>query len=323
MPSLPSTLLLASASLALLGSSAHSAQSAVDLGLAAQYVVLSKAGISTTGTTFVVGNMAVSPISAIAITGFPLTLDASGTFATSPLVEGKIYAATYAPPTPAILTTVISNMETAYTDAAGRTTPDTTELGSGILDGVTLPPGLHKWGTDFLLTSSMTFAGGPQDVWILQIAQDLDLGTGARVNLEGGALAANIFWQVGGQATLGTTSHFAGILLSQSSIAARTGATVDGRLFAQTAVTLDANQVVAPVSGSNLVLAIESIVRAPDGRVTLKVRETPGRELTMQHSHDLVNWTTFLITTPDTSQLTVIHQSELDDPHHFYRAMYP
>ena len=83
-------------------------------------MILSKSGISTTGVTLIIGNIGVSPIAATAITGFGLILDRTGQFSRSSLVSGNIYAATYAVPTPANLTTAIHNMEAAYTDAAGR-----------------------------------------------------------------------------------------------------------------------------------------------------------------------------------------------------------
>eukprot|EP00964_Phaeocystis_antarctica_P134707 scaffold98977_cov45-Phaeocystis_antarctica.AAC.1 len=84
--------------------------------------------------------MGTSPIYAAAITGFALVLDASTTFSKSSLVTGKVYAADYTPPTPAKMTTAISDMEAAYTDAAGRASPDMLDLAAGGLDGKTLEP---------------------------------------------------------------------------------------------------------------------------------------------------------------------------------------
>jgi hypothetical protein len=135
-------------------------------------------------------------------------------------------------------------METAYTDAAGRTLPDFTELGAGNIDGLTLVPGLYKWGTGVTIPTGVTLTGGANDVWIFQIAQDLTVGNGAIVTLSGGAQATNIFWQVAGQVTLGTTSQFKGIILCQTLIQMNTGAKLEGRALAQTAVTLDSNNVI-------------------------------------------------------------------------------
>jgi len=219
----------------------------VVLGTAGNFVILTKTGISTTGTTSIVGGIGVSPIDSTAITGFGLVLDPSEEFATSSLVTGKVYAADYAPPTPDNLTTAVSDMETAYTDAAGRTLPDFTELGGGDISGLTLAPGLYKWGTGVTIDDTgVTLSGGPNDVWIFQIEEDLTVADGAIVTLSDGAQAENIFWQVAGQATLGTTSDFTGIVLCQTLIALNTGAVMNGRALAQTTVTLDANAVTEP-----------------------------------------------------------------------------
>lgn len=219
----------------------------VNLGDAGDFVILSKAGVSSTGTTSITGDVGVSPIDSTAITGFGLILSPSNRFSTSSLVTGRVYAADYASPTPAKLTVAVSDMETAYTDAAGRSLPDFTELYSGDLTGQSLVPGLYKWGTGVLISAGgVTLAGGPTDVWIFQIAQDLTVDSDAIVHLTGGASAANIFWQIAGQATIGTEVQMRGVILSATQIVMSTGASLVGRALAQTAVTLDANTINAP-----------------------------------------------------------------------------
>lgn len=229
------------------GTAAAAGPKPVVLGTAGNFVILAKSGISTTGTTLVTGNIGVSPIDSTAITGFSLIMDASNTFSTSSLVVGSVYAADYTDPTPANMTTAVSNMEGAYTDAAGRSLPNHTELGAGNISTMTLSPGLYKWGTGVSIDNTgVTLTGGANDVWIFQIAQDLTVANTAIVTLSGGAQAKNIFWQVAGQTTLGTTSNFKGIILCQTAIVMNTGATLLGRALAQTAVTLDANPVTQP-----------------------------------------------------------------------------
>ncbi len=220
--------------------------STVLLGSAGNYVILAKAAISATVGTAIVGDLGVSPAAQSFITGFGLVNDATNEFATSSLVTGSIYASDNAPPTPTILTTAIGDMETAYTDAAGRVTPDFTNLGAGDVTGMTLVPGLYTWGTSLQATSGFTITGGADDIWIFQIAQDLTIGNGVMVTLGGSAQPKNIFWQVAGQTSLGTTSDFKGIILCMTQIVVQTGATVNGRLLAQTQVTLDANAVTEP-----------------------------------------------------------------------------
>ena len=219
---------------------------AVSLGTAGNYVILAKSAVSTTGTTAVTGHIGVSPAAQSFITGFSETLDATNTFATSGIVTGRLYAADMTSPTPSTLTTAVGDMETAYTDAAGRVTPDFLNMGAGDISGLTLIPGLYKWGTGVLITSDVTLAGSDSDVWIFQIAEDLKVSNGVMVTLSGGALPENIFWQVAGQTSLGTTASFKGVILCQTQIVLQTGAVLNGRALAQTAVTLDANVVTQP-----------------------------------------------------------------------------
>jgi hypothetical protein len=223
--------------------------SPVNLGMAAPFAILTKAGITNVPMSHITGNLGVSPIAASGITGFSLVLDRTRTFSRSTQVTGKIYAADYASPTPANLTTAVSNMETAYTDAAGRA-PDFTELYAGDISGQTLAPGVYKWSTGVLISTDVTLAGASNAVWIFQIAGDLTVGSGANVLLSGGAQAGNIFWQVGGGAgaEIGTTAHVEGTILTATAIHLRTGASLNGRALAQTAVTLDHNTIVLPIS---------------------------------------------------------------------------
>lgn len=221
----------------------------VALGASAPFAVLAKTGISTVPASAVTGDLGTSPIDSTAITGFSLILDSTNTFSRSSQVTGKVYAADYASPTPSNLTAAVSNMEAAYTDAAGRPLPDFTELYSGDLSGQTLVPGLYKWSTGVLINSNMTLAGAGDGVWIFQIAGDITVGSGARVQLSGGANAKNVFWQVGGGTgvEIGTTAHVEGTILAMKAIHLRTGASLNGRALAQSAVTLDGNTVAIPV----------------------------------------------------------------------------
>ncbi len=217
-----------------------------DLGSAANYVILAKTGVSNNTGSTVTGNIGVSPVAATAITGFALVADATNVFSTSAKVTGKVYAANYAVPTPSNLTTAISNMETAYTDAAGRTTPDFIELGTGNLAGLTLTPGLYKWSTSVNIPSSFTIAGSATDVWIFQIAGNVTMAAAQSINLSGGALAKNIFWQVAGSVSVDANSAFQGNILGKTSITFLSGASLSGRALAQTAVVMDNNVITRP-----------------------------------------------------------------------------
>jgi len=217
----------------------------IDLGTAGNYVILSKTGISSVPNSIVTGNIGVSPIDSTAITGFSLTVDATNEFATSSQITGKVYASDYTSPTPSTLTTAISNMETAYTDAAGRAV-DYTELHVGDLSGQTLTAGVYNWGTSVVINSDVTIKGGANDVFIFQIAGGITQASGTKIILQGGVQAKNIFWQTAQTVSIGTNAHLEGIVLSKTNITLGTNASINGRLLAQTAVTLDKSTVVAP-----------------------------------------------------------------------------
>ena len=211
----------------------------VDLGAAANYRMLAKSGISTVPDSAVSGNIGVSPIDSTAITGFSLTMDGSGEYATSDQVSGRVYATDYATPAPSKLTTIVGDMEAAYTDAAGRSDPDVTELGGGDISGLTLAPGLYKWGTSVAINDDITLDGGSNDTWIFQIAGDLTMASDTKVTLRNGATVKNIVWQVAERAVLGTGTQFVGTVLTKAGIDVRTGASVNGSLYAQSDVTLE------------------------------------------------------------------------------------
>jgi hypothetical protein len=212
----------------------------VDLGSAGNFTVLSKTGITNVVRSDVVGNVGTSPITGAAllltcdqVTGYIYTVDAAG-----PL-PCRVTDATR-------LTAAVGDMEAAYNDAAGRVNPDVVNLGAGEIGGLTLAPGLYKWGTSVNISNDVTLAGGPNDVWILQIAGNLTEDSAKHVTLTGGAQAKNVFWQSAGAVAIGTQAHFEGVILTKTMIAMKTKASINGRLLAQTAVTLQMNSVVQP-----------------------------------------------------------------------------
>ena len=217
----------------------------VGLGTAANFVILAKSGISTVPQSSVTGNIGVSPIARGGMTGFSETVDGSNTFSTSTQVVGRLYAADYASPSPADLGAAVLDMQAAYSDAAGRA-PDYTELGAGNIGGMTLTPGTYRWSTVLSIPTDVTLNGGPDDVFIFQVAGGITQASATNVILTGGARAQNVFWQAAGVVAIGTTAHLEGIVLGATGITLATGASVTGRLFAQTAVTLQMNAVTQP-----------------------------------------------------------------------------
>ncbi|MFH5881482.1 ice-binding family protein [Liberiplasma polymorphum] len=215
----------------------------VVLGDANNFVILAESGISTTVGSTITGDIGISPSSATYITGFDLIMHSSGEYATSSLITGKAYTSTYASPTPSILTTAISNMRTAYTDALGREA-NYTNLYSGDLSGKTLTAGVYKFGTSVLINTDLTLNGSSSDVWIFQIDGNLTMASDMKITLSGGARAENIFWVVADTVAIGSGSHVEGTILAKTDIVMGTGSSINGKLYAQTAVTLESTTVV-------------------------------------------------------------------------------
>ena len=223
----------------------HAVVAPVPLGTAGTYAILAKSGISGIIGT-VSGDLGVSPAAATYITGFSLTADATNTYATSAQVTGRIYAASYVAPTPAHLTLAVSDMELAFTDAAART-PEVSELAGGLIGGLALPPGSYAWSTAVAIVGDVTLVGGPDEVWLFQVAGGVSLAANSHVVLAGGALAKNVVWQVsGGPVMLAASAGLVGIVLAKTSVTLAAGASVHGRLLAQTNVDVDGSTVIAP-----------------------------------------------------------------------------
>jgi len=212
----------------------------VPLGLAGKFVILSKSGITNVYQSVVTGDIGSSPITGAAI------------HLTCAEVAGTIYSVNAAGPLPCRvtnatrLTQAVNNMQTAYVNAAGRSNPDFLNLGAGNIGGMTLSPGLYKWTSNLLIPTHITLSGSATDVWIFQVSGTLNVSSGVKVILSGGAKPYNIYWQTTGAVTLGTTSRFKGTILSNTSINMLTGAVITGRLLAKTAVTLQKNTVTKP-----------------------------------------------------------------------------
>lgn len=212
----------------------------LNLGIAGDFAILSKTGVTDVYKSSVVGDVGSSPITGAAV------------LVSCAEVVGTIYTVDAAGPLPCRVTNAtrlgiaVLDMQAAYTDAAGRVNPNFLNLGAGNIGGKTLTAGLYKWTTALMIPTDIAISGSPTDVWIFQVAGTLNMSSAVRITLEGGALAKNIYWQTSGAVTLGTTSHFEGIILSQTGINMKTGATINGRMLAQTAVTLQMNAVTQP-----------------------------------------------------------------------------
>jgi uncharacterized protein (TIGR03437 family) len=202
---------------------AKAQQAPVDLRSDSSFAILAGTTVTVTGGGTITGNIGI----------FPGTAYAPGNPAVT--VNGSIYAGG------ALAAQAQADLTTAYNDAAGRSVAPITVAGN--IGGLTLAPGLYKSTSSLSISSgdlTLDAQGNANAVWIFQIASTLTTTSGRRVILAGGANPANIFWQVGSSATIGTTSVFQGSILASASISLLTGSTLAGRALAMGgAVTLD------------------------------------------------------------------------------------
>ncbi len=192
------------------------------------FAVIAGSAVTNTGATVITGDLGLSPGTSIG--GFPPGI-LNGTQHINDVTANQAKL----------------DLTAAYNDAAGRTATDIVTL-SGNLGGLTLTPGLYKSTSSLSISSGdLTFdaKGNANAIFIIQIASTLTTTSGRKVILNGGALASNIFWQVGSSATFGTTSVFKGTVMAMQSISFDTGAKLDGKALARNgAVTMAGNTIV-------------------------------------------------------------------------------
>jgi hypothetical protein len=197
----------------------------VNLGQAASYAVMSGASVTnantgTTGPTTVRGDLG-APAQPV---GFPPGV------VTGTIRVGSADATAY------------SDMQAAYTEIQNRT--GGTALPA--MAGATLTPGLYTATAAAGLAASTTVtlnAGGdPNAMFVFQINGALSLGAGAKVKLTGGAQASHVFWQINGAFGLGAGGQFAGTAMASTTGGIGVDSVVNGRVLAQTAVTMDTDQ---------------------------------------------------------------------------------
>lgn len=230
-----------------------SGASCVNLGTAGNYAILAQTGVSTVPNSVVTGNVGLSPAARTFLTGWSLITEPTDTYFTSAQVTGKLYAADNVGGTTSVdLTTAVADMGTAYTAAAGMAPAggglNTACPGAGILDGLTITPGVYTCTANLSIGAgtNVVLNGSATDVWVIRTTAGLTQAAATQVQLSGGALAKNVFWQIAGNVDIGTTALMQGVILGKTLINLQAGATANGRLLAQTAVTLNQNTVTQP-----------------------------------------------------------------------------
>ncbi|MBD3638800.1 MAG: DUF3494 domain-containing protein [Crocinitomicaceae bacterium] len=201
-----------------------------DLGVTIDFAIIAGSAVTSTGNTKITGDIGLSPGSSVG--GFPPAI-LNGTMHISDPVASSAKL----------------DLTSVYDDLAGRTSTEIVTL-SGNIGGLTLTPGLYKSTSTLSISSgdlTLDALGDENGVFIIQIASSFTTTSGRKVILSGGAKAANVYWQVGTSATIGTTSNMKGNIIAMQSITFKTGATLNGRAFARSgAVTLEESIITAP-----------------------------------------------------------------------------
>ena len=220
---------------------------AVNLGRAASFAISSAAGMTNTPTlpvTTINGNVVLTPTPTCNGVAWP------GCGGTVPIINGTVLFGS----DPAALA-IRGDLLAAYNSIIPANLPGATVLGCGTIGtaggagallgcagNATLAPGVYISAT----ASSINVAGvltldgqgNANASFIFQAPSALTTAAGApgvpgsQILLINGAKAANVWWQVGSSATIGTYSLFEGNVLANTSITMGTGATSNGRLFA-------------------------------------------------------------------------------------------
>jgi ice-binding like protein len=199
------------------------------LGRAWSFAVLGGSTVTNTGSTAITGDLGLSS-PGVSLTGFPPGTQARG------IQHVGDPAANQAQ----------SDAQRAYLALADMTC--STALTGQDLGGKALAPGVYCFTSSAELTGQLVLdgRGKSKGVWVFQIASTLTTATNSSVVMRKGGRPANVFWQVGSGATLGTGTAFIGNILAYSSITMNTAANLQGRALARQAVTMDNNNMRVP-----------------------------------------------------------------------------
>ena len=199
------------------------------LGRAWSFAVLGGSTVTNTGATDITGDLGLSS-PGVSLTGFPPGTQARG------IQHVGDPAANQAQ----------SDAQRAYLALADMTC--STALTGQDLGGKALAPGVYCFTSSAELTGQLVLdgRGNSKGVWVFQVASTLTTATNSSVVMRKGGRPANVFWQVGSGATLGTGTAFIGNILAYSSITMNTAANLQGRALARQAVTMDSNNMRVP-----------------------------------------------------------------------------
>lgn len=272
----------------------------IDLRSAVHFTILATATTTTTGGGIINGDVGLYPPGS---QGIPPAQ-----------INGTIYNGG------AIAQQAELDLNAAYNSASPAALPHGSDVGAE-LSTLTLPGGVYQSPSGaYGINGDLTLQGGPNDVWVFQMASTLTVGVGGRVLLTGGAQARNVFWQVGSSATLNSSSTFVGTIMVYASITMNSSSTLDGRAFAQNgAVTYNGSNGTLPTPAAPIFTSIFKT----HTNATVVLNTSPYFLLTLQYNPNLslTNWTTIATNNPATNIWTFTDTNALPTvPQRFYRA---
>jgi hypothetical protein len=274
----------------------------VDLKSAAHFTILATSTTTTTGGGIINGDVGLSPVGS---QGIP---------------PDKINGTIYNGDTNGVAAQAQLDLTAAIIASSPAKLPGGINAGAQ-LGSQTLVAGVYQSPSgSYDITGDLTLFGGPDDVWVFQMASTLTVAVSGRVILTGGAQSRNIFWQVGSSATLGTSSVFEGTIMAYASITMNASSTLDGRALAQNgAVTFNGDGGALPTPAA----PVFSSISRTRTNATVVLNTSPYFLVTLQSSPhlSLPNWTTIATNNPatnlwtftDTNAMTTVTQR-------FYRA---
>lgn len=212
---------------------------APDLGIAKSFGIIAYVSIASSPTSSIAGKVGLKP-GARSLIGLSPSEVVGGSIA--------IYAGDDVGDSQNYLTMAREDLIGAYKEMVARTTDkDKVEAYKGNIGGKILPPGTYRFSNGANIPSDITLEGSDTDVWVFQVEGDINVATGVRMNLSGGAQAKNVYWQSSGRIILGANSVSVGTFINQLTAELKQNAQLTGRVLCKNGkVLLTQNTITKP-----------------------------------------------------------------------------
>ncbi len=213
---------------------------AINLRQADAFAVLAHQSISSIPTSSVTGKVGLRPGTRdmLGLNATEVTGGAADIYATD---DRDATAAAFVTQAKIDLINAYNEAETTAPDA------DKIDLFAGALGNKILPAGVYKWNSRVTIPNDLTLEGSDTDVWVFKVAGDLRVGSDVTIKLSGGALAKNVYWQVGDNVLIKSKSSVVGTIMSQLTFEMKEQSTLAGRAFSKNEkIILDKNTITKP-----------------------------------------------------------------------------